>query len=92
MLLPYFGVRRRNEDVRKVHDELTRTEESVSRAMKGLARETISVQDVLTKISAKVRFRSGAEILPRRCAQNPSRTPACWRGVACISLGPASPR
>lgn len=52
MLLPHFGIRRRNEDLRKAHDELTRTEKSVNRAMKGLAREIVAVKSVLEKISA----------------------------------------
>src|SRR3546814_11932888 len=38
MLLPHFGVRRRDEDLRRVHDELKSTEESLHGAMKDLAR------------------------------------------------------
>lgn len=54
MLLPHFGVRRRDYDMRKIHDELSRTEESVNQVMKALAREILSTKAVLAKVSAGV--------------------------------------
>src|SRR3546814_15534393 len=51
MLLPHFGVRRRDEDLRRVHDELTSTEESLHGAMKDWARHMITIKKVQTKIS-----------------------------------------
>src|SRR3546814_10825340 len=44
MLLPHFGVRRRDEDLRRVHDELKSTEESLHGAMKDLAREIVTIK------------------------------------------------
>jgi hypothetical protein len=44
MLLPHFGVRRRDADIRRSHDELKAVEESLDRAMKSLAREIVSLK------------------------------------------------
>lgn len=47
MLLPHFGVRRRDADIRRTHDELEAVEVSLNRAMKSLAREIASVKEAL---------------------------------------------
>lgn len=50
MLLPHFGVRRRDADLRRSHDELRAVEESLDRAMKSLAREIVNLEEALGRI------------------------------------------
>lgn len=49
MLLPHFGVRRRDSDPLKTHEDLKQVEDSLSRAMESLAREISSVKQVLAE-------------------------------------------
>lgn len=44
MLLPHFGLVRRGSDYRRVHEELKKTEESLNRVMKSLAKEIVSIK------------------------------------------------
>ena len=47
MLFPHFGVRRRDADIRRTHDELHAVEVSLNRAMKSLAREIATLKEAL---------------------------------------------
>ena len=49
MLLPHFGVRRRDSDIRRSHDELKLVEESLNRAMKSLAKEIVVIKESLAR-------------------------------------------
>ena len=51
MLLPHFGVRRRDEDLRRIHEELKATENLVDEAMKELAREMVALKSLLASFS-----------------------------------------
>ena len=52
MLLPHFGVRRRDADIRRTHEELKAVEESLNRAMKSLAREIVAIKDAAVRAAA----------------------------------------